>query len=140
MTSKLFTLLLAALAGGALVAGCGSSSTSTTTSTQSGGTTITTHGGGTSSATTPAPLTPTQAKQAATTCKQGIQKEAAIPTSAKGKLEKTCEKVASGGSEATLRKVAEEACIQLVDASHIPAGAARTRALSVCKVNTSVSK
>jgi len=77
MTSKLSTWLLAALAGGVLVAGCGSSSTSTTT-TQSGGSTA---------ATTASPLTPAQAKQAASTCKQGIQKESAIPSSAKGKLE-----------------------------------------------------
>jgi len=130
MTSKLSTWLLAALAGGVLVAGCGSSSTSTTT-TQSGGSTA---------ATTASPLTPAQAKQAASTCKQGIQKESAIPSSAKGKLEETCEKVASGGSEAALRQVAEEACVQLVSASHIPAGAARTRALSVCKVNSTVPK
>jgi hypothetical protein len=130
MTLKLSTWLLAALAGGALVAGCGSSSTSTST-TQSGGTTA--------AATTP-PLTPEQAKKAASTCKQGIQKESAIPESAKAKLEQTCEKVGSGGAEAALHQVAEEACVQLVDASHIPAGAARTRALSVCKVNGTVSK
>jgi hypothetical protein len=130
MTSKLSTWLLAALAGGALVAGCGSSSTSTST----------TQSGGTSAATTTAPLTPEQAKKAASTCKQGIQKESAIPQSAKAKLEQTCEKVGSGGAEAALHQVAEEACVQLVNASHIPAGAARTRALSVCKVNSTVSK
>ncbi len=129
MTFKLSTWLLAALAGGALVAGCGSSSTSTST-TQSGG----------STATSTAPLTPAEAQQAAATCKQGIQKESAIPQSAKAKLEQTCEKVGSGGAEAALHQVAEEACVQLVDASHIPAGAARTRALSLCKVNTTVGK
>jgi hypothetical protein len=138
MTFKLSTWLLAALAGGALVAGCGSSSTSTTTTTQSGGTT--TQSGGTGTATTTAPLTPEQAKKAASTCKQGIQKESAIPQSAKAKLEQTCEKVGSGGAEAALHQVAEEACVQLVKASHIPEGAARTRALSVCKVNSTVSK
>ncbi len=130
MTSKLSTWLLAALAGGALVAGCGSSSTSTST----------TQSGGSGTATTPAPLTPEQAKQAASTCKKGIQKESAIPQSAKAKLEQTCEKVGTGGAEAALRQVAEEACVQLVNASHIPAGAARTRALSVCKVNSTVGK
>ena len=130
MTFKLSTWLLAALAGGTLVAGCGSSSTSTST----------TQSGGNSTATTTAPLTPAQAKQAASTCKQGIQKASAIPQSAKAKLEQTCQKVGSGGSEAALRQVAEEACVQLIDASHIPAGAARTRALSVCKVNSTVGR
>jgi hypothetical protein len=138
MTFKLSTWLLAALAGGALVAGCGSSSTSTST-TQSG-TSSTTSSTASSTATTAAPLTPEQAKQAASTCKKGIQKESAIPQSAKAKLEQTCEKVGSGGAEAALHQVAEEACVQLVKASHIPEGAARTRALSVCKVNSTVSK
>src|SRR5277367_5242497 len=125
MNLKLSTWLLAVLAGGALVAGCGSSSTSTTT----------TQSGGSNTATTTAPLTAEQAKKAASTCKQGVQKASAIPQSAKAKLEQTCEKVGSGGAEAALHQVAEEACVQLVSVSHIPAGAARTRALSVCKVN-----
>ena len=132
MTSKLSTWLLVALAGGAFIAGCGSSSTSTSTTQSTPATT--------GPATGTSPLTPEQAKQAASTCKSGVQKESAIPHSVKGKLEKTCEKVASSGTANALRQVAQEACIQLVDASHIPAGAAKERALSVCKVNTTVGK
>jgi hypothetical protein len=135
MTSKLSTWLVVALAGGAFIAGCGSSSTSTSTTQSTPATT-----GPAATGTGTSPLTPAQAQQAVSTCKSGVQKESAIPHSVKGKLEKTCEKVASSGTANALRQVAEEACIQLVDASHIPAGAAKQRALSVCKVNTTVGK
>jgi len=161
MNLKLSTWLVAALAGGAFLAGCGSSgnSTSTTTvqstptpaatspattspaSTSPASTAPATTSPGTT-ATTPAvtPLPPAQAKRAVATCKQTVQSESAIPTSAKGKLEKTCEKAASSGSAAALRKVAEEACVELITASHLPAGVIREKALATCKVNSSVGR
>jgi hypothetical protein len=49
-----------------------------------------------------------------------------------GKLEKTCEKAASG-DQAVLQNAARELCVEYVIASRIPAGAARERALSVCR-------
>jgi hypothetical protein len=128
MILKLSTWLVVALAGGALLAGCGSS-TSTTTSTA----------GATTPGPATTPLTPAQAQQAVSTCKHGVNSDAAIPASAKARLEKTCEKAASGDLSA-LRLVAQEACIELVNASHIPAGAARDRATALCKVNTTVGK
>ena len=156
MILKLSTWLLAALAGGAFLAGCGSSGNSTSTTTiQSTPTAAATSPATTSpattspattssgtTATTPAvtPLPPAQAKQAVSTCKHSVQSESAIPTSAKGKLEKTCEKAASSGSAATLRKVAEEACVELITALHLPAGVIRERALATCKVNSSVGR
>jgi hypothetical protein len=138
MTLKLSTWLLVLLAGGALLAGCGSSSSTTTSTTPtitvSKTTTTTTPGTTTTTGTnTTTVLTPAQAKQAADTCKKGVQAESSIPSSAKPKLEKTCEKAATGDTTA-LRKVAQEACVQLVNAAHLPAGAARERALSVCAV------
>jgi ABC-type phosphate transport system substrate-binding protein len=135
MTLKLSTWLLVALTGGAFVAGCGSSSNSTTSS-QTTPTATVAPGSTTTSGTTTTtlPLTPAQAKQAVETCKHGVQAESSIPSSAKPKLEKTCEKAATGNT-AAIRQVAEEACVLLVNASHIPAGAARERALAVCKVN-----
>ena len=143
MTLKLSTWLLVALAGGAFVAGCGSSSSSTSSG-QSTTTAATTSGAttGSNAASLPAvtPLTPAQAKKAVASCKHSVQGESAIPKSAKGALEKTCEKAASSGTAAALREVAEEACVDLVDASHLPAGVIRERALATCKVNTSVSR
>jgi hypothetical protein len=156
MTLKLSTWLPAAVAAGALLAGCGSSGNSTSTTTVQGTPTAATTSPATTSAgssapsttstgttaTTPAvtPLPPAQAKQAVSTCKHSVQSESAIPTSAKGKLEKTCEKAASSGSAAALRKVAEEACVELITASHLPAGVIREKALATCKVNSSVGR
>jgi len=148
MILKLSTLLLVALAGGAFLAGCGSSSSSTsTTNSPSGTSTQATSAGtgagtgaGTSSTQATSPLTPAQAKQAVSTCKHGVKADASIPAGTKPKLEKTCEKAASSGSAAALRKVAEEACIELITASHLPAGVIRERALATCKVNSSVGR
>ena len=124
MNLKLSTWLVVALAGGVLLAGCGSSSKSTagsqTTSTAS-------------TVTGPAALTPVQAQQAVATCKRSIQAQSGISASIKAQLAKTCEKAATG-SPADLQKVAQEVCVELVNASHIPAGAARERALAICKV------
>lgn len=141
MTLKLSTWLLVALAGGAFLAGCGSSSNSTSSS-QSTPTAAATTGSGAAPTTAPAvtPLTPAQAKQAVATCKHSVQGQSAIPTSVKGTLEKTCQKAASSGSAAALRQVAEEACVALVSASHLPAGVIKERALAACKVNSSVGR
>jgi hypothetical protein len=135
MTLKLSTWLLAVLAGAALLAGCGSSSSTSTSTTPTitVSRTTTTPGTTTTGTNTTTVLTPAQAKEAASTCKKGVQAESSIPASAKPKLEKTCEKAATGDTSA-LRTVAQEACVQLVNAAHLPAGAARERALSVCAV------
>lgn len=145
MNLKLSTWLLLALAGGAFATGCGSSNNSTSSSQSTPGAAATSSAspgsatpGSAKGSTAPAtPLTPAQAKQAVSTCKHGVQSQSAIPSSAKAKLEKTCEKAASGDPSA-LRKVAEEACIELINASHLPSGAIKQRALDLCKVNTSV--
>ena len=123
MTLKLSTWLVVALAGGAIFAGCGSSSKS------SAGSQTTS----TSVATGPVALKPAQAQQAVASCKHSIQAQSTISASEKAQLERTCEKAASGSS-ADLQKVAQEVCVGLVNASHIPAGTARERALTVCKV------
>jgi hypothetical protein len=117
MSSKLSTWLVVALAGGVLVAGCGSSSKSTS-----------------SSQTTAArPATPLNAQQRAA-CRRAIQTQSTISASAKAKLERRiCEK-APPSNQAAQQKEIQEACVELVNASHIPAGPARERALAVCKV------
>jgi outer membrane murein-binding lipoprotein Lpp len=120
MMQKLSTMLVVALAGGALLAGCGSSSTSTTTSTQS------------SSSTTPLPLTPAQVAQAQASCRQRVQAATSLSASAKAKLTQLCGQAVST-NPAAIRKATEEACVALLDASHIPAGVARERALALCR-------
>jgi hypothetical protein len=114
MIPKLSILLVVALGGGALLAGCGSSSPSSSQSTAS-----------------PARKGPT-GRQAVELCKHGIQVTPGIPASAKPKLEQDCAKTASGGQAAT-QEVVKKVCEELVNASHIPTGAAKQRALSVCR-------
>jgi hypothetical protein len=67
-----------------------------------------------------------------TACKRGVQLLPHLPQSAKERLEAICEKAASGDVN-TKRKAAEEACRELVNASPLPAGAAKERALAACK-------
>jgi hypothetical protein len=55
-----------------------------------------------------------------------------LKQSTKERLETICEKAASGDVNAR-RKAAEEACRELVNASPLPAGEARDRALAACK-------
>ena len=52
--------------------------------------------------------------------------------SAKAKLEAICKK-AAGGGQAGLQNVAREVCVELLDASHVPNGTARDKALAACK-------
>jgi hypothetical protein len=139
---KLSRWLLVALAGGALLAGCGSSSSTSSTQTiltssqgtspaTTASTPATTSSGSTTGAatTTATPKTP---QQEATSCKQAVQAQKTLSPSAKAKLEAICEKGASGNAAAQ-HKAAQEACVELVNASHIPAGAARERALAICR-------
>jgi hypothetical protein len=156
MIRKLSTWLVVALAGGAFLAGCGSSSNSTSSSqtasppattssapagtTSPSGTTSSAPARTTSTAATPIPrgattgpgvprnASPTQVVAA---CKQSIQAQPTISASAKTKLEGICAK--AGGDRAALHRVAQEVCVELVNASRVPAGASKERALAVCK-------
>jgi hypothetical protein len=114
---KLSTRLVVALLGGALLVGCGSSSKSKT-STNPAAT------GGQGSAARQ--LTPPQRVEA---CKRIVQAPSALPASTKAKLLKTCERV--GTSTTAQHEVVHEACVAL--ASREPAGAARERALAICR-------
>ena|ERR1700730_9040118 len=143
MIGKLSTWLVVALAGAGLVAGagllagCGSSNASSSSQSSSAaaktgpaaGTTIPPNprGAGATAASRPTAL------QSVQNCKQSIQAQKAISPSAKAKLEAVCEKAASGDPNA-LHKAAQEACVELIKAAHIPAGAYRERALAYCKV------
>jgi hypothetical protein len=70
--------------------------------------------------------------QSAASCKQSIQAQRTFSTSARSKLEAICEKAASGDPNA-LHEVAQAACVELVNAAHVPP-AYRERALAYCKV------
>jgi TolA-binding protein len=143
MVCRLHTYLLLALAAAALLAGCGSSSSSSSSSGSSVATSPTSSTSSTgqtgSTATTPTSSTPTSTSPkssggaaAVASCRHGVQLLPHLKQSIKEKLEEICQKAASGDVNAK-RKAAQEACRELVNASPLPAGEARNRALAACK-------
>jgi hypothetical protein len=116
MIAKLSTLLAVSLVGGALLAGCGSSETKST-----------------STAPTPTGVTATLSPhQAVVNCKNAIGQQR-LTGSVKAKLDKICEKAATANQN-TLKQLAKQVCVELVNASQVPPGPARERALAICSV------
>jgi TolA-binding protein len=142
MARRLHASLLPALVAAVLLAGCGSSSSSSSSSGSSAATRSTpstSQTGSSSTATTPTSSTPTSTSPklpggaaAVASCRHGVQSLPHLKQSIKEKLEEICQKAASGDVNAK-RKAAEEACRELVNASPLPAGEARDRALAACK-------
>jgi ABC-type Fe3+-hydroxamate transport system substrate-binding protein len=145
MVRRLHASLLPALVVAVLLAGCGSSSSSSSSSGSSAATAPTSSAAQTgSTATTPTSTTPTSTTPTSTSpklprgaaavasCRHGVQSLPHLKQSIKEKLEEICQKAASGDVNAK-RKAAQEACRELVNASPLPAGEARDRALAACK-------
>ena len=123
-----------ALTVGPLVAGCGHSSTSTVTSTSGAASTAPT---GPSTAATGAPATKVappgssaSRAQRAAACVRAIGRST-LPARAKPRMVQACEEAASLAA-ATPSRAAREACVELVNASHIRSGRARQRAIAIC--------
>jgi hypothetical protein len=155
---KLSILLVTALLGGALLVACGSkSSTSTQTSTTSNGggsagsggngsgstgsggngsgsATSSGKGSGSGGATSTTPVGTAEAAhplppaQEIANCKTNIKGLQGVSASTKKKLEESCDKAKTSKAQ---RVVVHEACEAL--ANRFPAGAARERALQVCR-------
>lgn len=140
MVRRLHASLLPAVVVAVLLAGCGSSSSSSSSSGSSAATAPTSSAAQTgSTATTPTSSTPTSTSPklpggaaAVASCRHGVQSLPHLKQSIKEKLEEICQKAASGDVNAK-RKAAQEACRELVNASPLPAGEARDRALAACK-------
>jgi hypothetical protein len=111
--------LVVALVGGVFFAGCGSSSSSSS-STTSGST-------GTSSITVP---TGAGVAQAIASCKSVVQKAPTLSSTTKAKIEGICEK--AGTDPAAARTAAKEVCVEVVNASPIPSGSIKEKALAAC--------
>lgn len=139
--------MLPLLAAVALLAGCGSSSSSSSSSAATSSTPATSQTSSTATATTPTrstATTPTNSTGASTSsklprgaaaivsCKHGVQSLPHMKQSTREKLEAICEK-AAGGDVNAKREAAEEACLLLINASSLPAGKAKNRALAACK-------
>ncbi|HTZ87346.1 MAG TPA: hypothetical protein VMB05_11825 [Solirubrobacteraceae bacterium] len=124
MIRLLSTWLLVPLVAAALLAGCGSSSSSSSTS---GSSTATTAGSSTSTA-AQAPVPGSEAGA----CKQRVQRLPGLPAATRERLERICDRASSSDPNA-VRKAAEEGCRELINASPLPNGAAKERALAACK-------
>jgi len=71
-------------------------------------------------------------KQAVAVCKGAVHAQPTLSASIRVKLEKSCEKAATGGQSA-LEQVAHEVCLEIINTSKVPAGAPRERALATCR-------
>jgi hypothetical protein len=133
MISRLTTWTALALAGGVLIAGCGSSSTSTTTTSQS----TTTAAATTASSGTAVPAVSDSAavQQAVAACKHGVQSATGLSSSSKAKIESICDKAANGDVNAA-KEAARELCIEIVNASPVPAGSIKEQAIAACKTKS----
>lgn len=79
----------------------------------------------------PQPPSKVSGGQTVTVCKGAVQAQPTLSSSTKAKLEKSCEKAASGGQSA-LGRVAHEVCLEIINAAGVPAGPSRERALATC--------
>jgi hypothetical protein len=143
MSRKLCTWLAVALAGGALGAGCGSSSSSTTSS-QSSSTpaastpataaTTTTQAsspGATGTTSTPSGASALAVQQIVGECQAVIHQAPTLSASVKARVEGVCNKAASGDL-AGARAAAKEVCVEVINASPVPA-VAKQAALAACR-------
>jgi hypothetical protein len=69
--------------------------------------------------------------QAVAVCKSVIQREPTLSASLKAKVEGICNKAASGNL-AGARAAAKEVCVEVINASPVPA-AAKAQALAACQ-------
>jgi len=137
--------LVVALLCGALLAGCGSSSSTTTSgSTSTAATTKTTTSTAakpaapatqsTSSTATAAPKSSAAGvSQYVTLCKAIVARDSKLAANAKSKIEGICNKAADGNLAAA-RTAAKAVCVEIINASPIPA-ADKTKALAACKAS-----
>jgi hypothetical protein len=118
-------------------AGLGSTSSTGSTASSTGSTSPPTAStspptNSTGSASTPTTPKLPAASTAVEACRQGVKRLPHLKASTRSKLEDICGKAGSKDPEAK-RKAAREACEELVNASLLPAGASKDRALAACR-------
>jgi hypothetical protein len=129
--------LAVALVGGVFVAGCGSSSSSSSSSASSSTSAPSSETTATTSSTpattsTSSTSTPSGAVSAAVAeCKSAVKLAPTLSSSVKAKIEGVCAKAATDPQAA--RQAAKEVCVEVINASPIPAGVAKEHALAGCK-------
>ncbi len=145
MTFGRSSSLAAALLCGALIAGCGSSSSTSSGSTATAATTTKTTTStaaksaapatqSTSSTATAVPKSSAAGvSQYVALCKAIVARDSKLAANAKSKIEGICNKAANGNL-AGARAAAKEVCVEIINASPIPA-ADKTKALAACKAS-----
>jgi hypothetical protein len=145
MTVRRSTSLAVVLTCGALVAGCGGSGSSTTsdastttsapvkTSTSTASTPTSSTPGGSPKATAGSPASAAVASQYVAVCKAIIDREPTLAANVKSKVEGICAKAADGNLAAA-RKAAKEVCVEIINASPIPASV-KSKALASCRAS-----
>jgi hypothetical protein len=104
---KLYLLLVALLACGALAAGCGGGDDNG-------------DGGGSNGS--------------SGSCKQSVDSAQGLKSDTKNELKDLCEK-AGEGDESEVRKASQDVCVKIVEDT-VPAGPARDQSIDACKQNT----
>lgn len=132
MIPRLTTWLAVALTGGVLLTGCGSSTSTTSTSQSTSTAAATTASSGTA---VPAVANNPAVQQAVAACKHGVQSASGLSSNTKAKIEGICDKAGSGDENAA-KEAARELCIELVNASPLPAGSIKERAIAECKTKS----
>jgi hypothetical protein len=128
MLRRSSTCLVVALLGGILLAGCGGGSSQSTAAPPATSSTPKT---GSTPKTSPA-LTAERGQFAVNTCKRTIATQLSLTTSAKTKLEAICNQ-AGKGDIASIRKAAEEVCVEVIKASGGAGSPAAQQAIAACK-------
>lgn len=139
MIARRSELLAGALICGALIAGCGSSSSTTSRSTattpattSSAAAATTTSTAGTSTASNGV-VPPADLAAAVAECKSVVEHATTLSSGLKSKVEGICNKAAHGNIAAA-RTAAKEVCVEVINASPLPASD-KTQALAACKTS-----
>jgi Spy/CpxP family protein refolding chaperone len=134
MVRRSSTCLVVALLGGILLAGCGGGSSQSTAAPPPTGSTAATSSTpktGSTPKSSPA-LTAERGQFAVNTCKRTIATQLSLTTSAKTKLEAICNQ-ARKGDIASIRKAAQEVCVEVIKASGGASSPAAQQAIAACK-------
>jgi hypothetical protein len=122
MRTRLYLLLVAMLACGALAAGCGGGDD------DNGG------GGGSNGSSGSSGSSNPSVQQAVDSCKQSVDSAQGLKADTKKELKDLCEK-AGEGDESEVRKASQDVCVKIVEDT-VPAGPARDQSIDACKQST----
>jgi hypothetical protein len=125
-------LPIAALMCAVALTGCGSGGSSSSGKTSSSPAQSATSTGAQTQSTDTSTAPSSDVKAAVAECKQVIQSQAKLPSSAKTKLEGACAQAAKGNTQA-VKTAAREVCEEVIGKANLPNGADKEAAQKACK-------